>query len=154
MFPHTHVIHLQFIIVNNWIYLWIIDKHPCNFRFASLDHIDTLTIKNKNLWFLKLISHAWKPSQNGGSLLYPYQCTYCRNPSLGLTTKVMACKGVGQEWSPGVTFHVFGSVGVWESVREWTSTLPNELPLWELESWWSPDGVPNFQRAIVGDKTH
>jgi hypothetical protein len=27
--------------------------------------------------------------------------------------------------------------GVWESVREWTSTLPNELPLWELESQWT-----------------
>jgi hypothetical protein len=29
-------------------------------------------------------------------------------------------------------------LGVQESVREWTLTLPNELPLWELESWWSP----------------
>ncbi len=32
----------------------------------------------------------------------------------------------------------FMLLGVWESVREWTSTLPNELPLWELESWWTP----------------
>jgi len=23
-------------------------------------------------------------------------------------------------------------------VREWTFTLPSELPLWELESWWAP----------------
>ncbi len=29
----------------------------------------------------------------------------CRNPSLGLTTKARACKGVGQKRSPGVTFH-------------------------------------------------
>jgi hypothetical protein len=29
--------------------------------------------------------------------------------------------------------------GVWESVREWTLTLPRELPLWELESWWTPE---------------
>jgi len=28
--------------------------------------------------------------------------------------------------------------GVQESVREWTLTLPNELPVWELESWWTP----------------
>jgi hypothetical protein len=28
--------------------------------------------------------------------------------------------------------------GVWESVREWTSTLPSELPLWELEFRWNP----------------
>jgi hypothetical protein len=27
--------------------------------------------------------------------------------------------------------------GVWESVREWATTLPSELPLWELESRWS-----------------
>jgi hypothetical protein len=29
--------------------------------------------------------------------------------------------------------------GVWESVREWTLTLPSELPLWELESRWTPE---------------
>jgi hypothetical protein len=29
--------------------------------------------------------------------------------------------------------------GVWGSVRGWTSTLPNELPLWKLESQWSPE---------------
>jgi hypothetical protein len=26
-----------------------------------------------------------------------------------------------------------------ESVREWTPTFPNELPLWELESKWTPE---------------
>jgi hypothetical protein len=29
--------------------------------------------------------------------------------------------------------------GVWESTREWTSTLSNELPLWKLESKWIPE---------------
>jgi hypothetical protein len=28
--------------------------------------------------------------------------------------------------------------GVQESAREWIGTLPSELPLWELESWWNP----------------
>jgi hypothetical protein len=28
--------------------------------------------------------------------------------------------------------------GMYESVREWSPTLPNELPLWELESQWTP----------------
>jgi hypothetical protein len=28
---------------------------------------------------------------------------------------------------------------VWENVREWTFTLPNELPLWELESQWTSE---------------
>jgi hypothetical protein len=32
-----------------------------------------------------------------------------RNPSLGLATKVKACKSAGQKGSPGVTFHAFGS---------------------------------------------
>jgi hypothetical protein len=29
-------------------------------------------------------------------------------------------------------------LGVQESVKEWTLTLPSELPLWELESGWTP----------------
>jgi hypothetical protein len=28
--------------------------------------------------------------------------------------------------------------GVKKNVREWTLTLPSELPLWELESLWTP----------------
>jgi len=48
----------------------------------------------------------------------------CCNPSLGLVTKARACKVVGQERK--------------ESVREWTLTVPRDLPPWELESWWTP----------------
>jgi hypothetical protein len=50
---------------------------------------------------------------------------WCRNFNLGLATKVRAYEGAGQKWSLGVTFHALRSVGVWESVREWTSTLPH-----------------------------
>jgi hypothetical protein len=53
---------------------------------------------------------------------------YC-NPNLGLATKARACKVLGQEGSPGMK----------ESVREWTLTLPKDLPLWELESRWTPE---------------
>jgi len=42
-------------------------------------------------------------------------------------TKARACKVTGQK----------GSLGVKESVREWTLTLPKELPLCELESQWT-----------------
>ncbi len=35
--------------------------------------------------------------------------TLCHNPSLGLATKARACKGVGQERSPRITFHAPGS---------------------------------------------
>jgi hypothetical protein len=37
--------------------------------------------------------------------------TLCCNPSLGLVTKAKVCKGAGQEWSLGVTFHAPGSIG-------------------------------------------
>jgi hypothetical protein len=33
--------------------------------------------------------------------------------------------------------------GVKKSVREWTLTLPSELPLWELESLWIPKSLNN-----------
>ncbi len=58
----------------------------------------------------------------------------CCNPSLKLATKARACKGAGQEWAQESHF-IF--LGVQESVREWTPTLTNELPLWELESQWT-----------------
>jgi hypothetical protein len=59
----------------------------------------------------------------------------CHNPSLGLTTKARACKGEGQEGSPRVTFHAPRSV---EECEGMNPTLPNELPLWELDSQWTP----------------
>ncbi len=40
---------------------------------------------------------------------YIYIYSICHNPSLGLVTKAMACKGVGQKGSPDVTSHAFGS---------------------------------------------
>jgi hypothetical protein len=49
----------------------------------------------------------------------------CRDLSLGLATKVRVCEGASQEWSQESHFMLSG---VWESVREWTLTLPNELP--------------------------
>jgi hypothetical protein len=33
----------------------------------------------------------------------------------------------------------FMFLGVYESVREWTPTLPSELPLWELEFRWTSE---------------
>jgi hypothetical protein len=49
----------------------------------------------------------------------------CRNPSLGLATKVKACKGVSQEEC--------------ERMWGWRLTLPTEFPFWELESRWNPE---------------
>ncbi len=44
----------------------------------------------------------------------------CCNPSLGLTTKARACKGVGQEGSPGVTSHALGNVRECEGMNPHT----------------------------------
>jgi hypothetical protein len=42
------------------------------------------------------------------------------NPSLGLVTKVRACKGAGQECRLGATFHALGSVGKCEGMNPHT----------------------------------
>jgi hypothetical protein len=53
--------------------------------------------------------------------------TFCHNPSLELATKARACKGAGQKWSSGVTFHALGSVGECEGMNphtpKWAATL-------------------------------
>jgi hypothetical protein len=59
---------------------------------------------------------------------------FCCNFSLGLVTKVRACEGAGQEWSRESHFML---LGVWEAMREWTPTLPNELPLGKLDFGWT-----------------
>jgi hypothetical protein len=58
----------------------------------------------------------------------------CHNPSLGLATKAKVYQGAGQDWAQESHFMF---AGVQKSVREWTLTLPSELPLWELKSWWT-----------------
>ncbi len=63
-----------------------------------------------------------------------FECLCCRNPSLGVAIKARACKGAGQEWARQSHFMF---LKMQESGREWTSTLPSELPLWELEFRWT-----------------
>jgi hypothetical protein len=58
----------------------------------------------------------------------------CRNLSLRLATKARACEGAGQEWAQESHFMF---PGMQKSVRGWTPSLLNELPLWELESQWT-----------------
>jgi hypothetical protein len=56
--------------------------------------------------------------------------------ALSLRLRQRACKVAGQEGNPRVTLHVPGSV---KSVTEWTLRLPRQLPLWEMESQWTPE---------------
>jgi hypothetical protein len=58
---------------------------------------------------------------------------YCRNPSLGLTTKARAYKVAGQEGSSGVTPHVFENARECEGMNlhtpKATPTLGIEVPM-------------------------
>jgi hypothetical protein len=38
-------------------------------------------------------------------------------------------------------------LGMWESVKEWTLTLPSELPLWEFESQWTLESLERNWRG-------
>jgi hypothetical protein len=71
----------------------------------------------------------------------------CHYLSLGLVIKVRAWKDAGQKCDLGITFTLSK---VWRSAREWTHTLPNELPLWELDSWWTPEFLESY---LIGQKT-
>jgi hypothetical protein len=51
------------------------------------------------------------------------------NSGLGLTTKARACKNVGQEGSPGVTFHVPGNVKECEGMK---LHIPKGTPILEV----------------------
>ncbi len=50
----------------------------------------------------------------------------CRNPNLGLETKARGYKVASQEGDRGVTSHALGSA---KCVREFTLTVPSELPV-------------------------
>jgi hypothetical protein len=81
----------------------------------------------------------------------------CRNPSFGLATKAKGLQGCGPRGrKPGsqgkgiARLRAKRKLGshitypreckkVWGSVREWTLTLPRQLPLWEMESRWTPE---------------
>ncbi len=72
----------------------------------------------------------------------------CHNLSLGLATKVGACKGAGQEGSLRVTSHSPESVGEFDEMNLHT---PKWTPILRVGV---PDGRPNLHRTIVGVKTH
>jgi len=58
----------------------------------------------------------------------------CRNLGLGLATKAKrGCKVAGQEEPES---HITYS-REFKKVREWTLTLPRQLPLWEMDYRWS-----------------
>jgi len=54
--------------------------------------------------------------------------------------KAKALQGCGPRGSRGVTLTYSRECKkMWGSVREWTLTLPRQLPFWEMESRWTPE---------------
>jgi hypothetical protein len=72
----------------------------------------------------------------------------CRNLSFGFVIKTRACKSAGQEWSPGVTFHVPGSVGECERMNPHT---PKWVPIlgvgFSMDFRWIPEYSENDCRG-------
>jgi len=64
----------------------------------------------------------------------------CRNLSLGLVTKVRACKVAGQERKPG-------------SERKCEGMNPHTPKGASTLGVWNPSGLPNLQKAIARVKT-
>jgi hypothetical protein len=65
--------------------------------------------------------------------------------AFGLRLRQGGWEVAGLEVDPRVTSHAPGSA---KSVREWTLTLPSELPCWELVRVGVPKGLPKLQRAF------
>jgi hypothetical protein len=76
---------------------------------------------NSKLWIVYIF--FYKP--NVHMILNSINCKkYCRNPSLGLTTKARACKGAGQK----------GSMGVLSCFRKYKKVWKNEHSHSQLSS--------------------
>jgi hypothetical protein len=117
--------------VDSPIYIFIC----CDYRNGHYNILVEYTYElllghNLRKWFCRLLRSSFFSHVSPKLVLvFDNQYAYhCRNPNLGLATKAKACEGVGQVWR----------LGMWENVREWTPTLPSELPLWELEFGWTP----------------
>jgi hypothetical protein len=104
------------------------------------------------MWWCALHHHGPQGAYHDiPSKARPLTSLLCRNPSLGLATKAKGLQGCEPRGSREVTSHTPGSVrkceGVWGSVKEWTLTLPRQLPLWEMESQWTPETLESDCRG-------
>ncbi len=96
------------------------NTHP--FLFSKFKHFDCPTmiiVQNGVLVSVTTLTLGWRPRQ-------------------GLVKVQAKCEGRES--------HSMLS-GVQENVREWTPTLPSELPLWELDSRWTFESLENDFRG-------
>ncbi len=73
---------------------------------------------------------------------------YCRPSVATLALGLCPRQGLARVWAKKVAREShFMLSGVQERVREWTLTLPRELPLWELEFQWTPKSSKSNYRG-------
>ncbi len=102
-------------------------KKNLKFYFKNIFVLSKITFQPHFVKFGQLISITLIKLNN--SMWGPHLT--CRDPSLGLVTKVRVYKGVGWEWNTRVTFHAPRSVGGFEGMNphnpKWTLTLGVEV---------------------------
>jgi hypothetical protein len=85
------------------------------------------------------------------SFFHFFNNIYVATLAFGLRLRQGSWEVAGLEVDPRVTSHAPGSAKSAKSaksVREWTLTLPSELPCWELVRVGVPKGLPKLQRAF------
>jgi len=125
MAPKPFVI--QFInLAISWFYVVASPYWTINTQKASI------RAKNSLDDFSALGASSFCFSRNTSITKHSRACLPYRKPYLGLATKARACKK--ETWEAHLILP-----GVQESVKEWTLTLPRQLPLRELESRRTPE---------------
>jgi hypothetical protein len=84
---------------------------------------------------LLLFKHKDEGNDNNWCHLFHSNNNNCRNPNLGLVTRVEGLQGCGPRGSLGVIPHALGSVRDCEGMNPHT---PEGIQLWELEFRWTP----------------
>jgi hypothetical protein len=87
------------------------------------------------LWSPKVLWNALRGVMHVNWIILGMRNT-CRSPNLGLTPR----QGFARLWAKREAQESYLVLPrMQKSVKEWTLTLPSELPLWELESQWTPE---------------
>jgi hypothetical protein len=86
------VLPLGILLLEGW-YGWTWKNHVCNYVPCHFPNV--------NCWIDPSLTMVYNVCHVGENIFH----YVCRSFSLAFTTKAMAYKGVGQEWSPRVAFH-------------------------------------------------
>jgi hypothetical protein len=106
--------------------------------YSLASHCATVNYENLIIGMISNLGQLKKLENVHGNV------TLCCNPNLGFATQGRVYKNEGQEWAQESHFVL---PRVQKSVREWTPTLLNELPLWELESQQTPESSESDYRG-------